>query len=426
MNPKPTQTNAALHRQRAQNATQFGRVWIAVFTLSTLSLVSVHATVYNSNGSASDVQNKIGQCVDGDTVTIPAGSFNWGTTPGAVTISGKAITLAGAGSGSTTVAVPGSQQGGAILEIQPSNNSTTRVTGITFEGGYGVDVNGSKASSPFRIDNCVFDDGTVNSTNLLQLEGNAPGLIDHCTFQAGDASEMIHNNAMGAQDASGWTDDVLPGGPELVYIENCTFTTEPLSNASQYFASAIQSYYGARTCMRYCTLNYCQIDQHGTAGMIGSRWWEFYDNTFYVPPNNNQSNYFALRAGSGVVFNNHVAGGPNLGDGVIELVEEDTGYPALYQIGRGINETASPAYIWGNDAAMTVVSGSSNVVQGRDYFVSTTQPSSMTRSELAADNGGVQYNYVPYTYPHPLENSGGSPPSTPPAPPPPTGLHIVP
>ena len=80
--------------------------------------------------------------------------------------------------------------------------------------------------------------------------------------------------------------------------------------------------------MRYCTLNYCQIDQHGNTA-IGARWWEFYNNTFYVPPNGNQSNYFALRAGSGVVFNNHVSGGPNIGSGQIELYSDDP--PTLTQ-----------------------------------------------------------------------------------------------
>jgi hypothetical protein len=50
--------------------------------------------IYHSDGSRADVQAKIDLSSSGDTVTIPAGSFTW-TTP--VTISGKAITLEGAG-----------------------------------------------------------------------------------------------------------------------------------------------------------------------------------------------------------------------------------------------------------------------------------------------------------------------------------------
>jgi hypothetical protein len=75
--------------------------------------------------------------------------------------------------------------------------------------------------------------------------------------------------------------------------------------ADQYFTgtSAIQSYYGARTVMRHCQLNYCEIDQHGNVPpLYGTRWYEFYENTFYVRANGNQSDYFALRGGSGVVL----------------------------------------------------------------------------------------------------------------------------
>lgn len=53
-------------------------------------------TTYNSDGSRADVQAKINAASDGDTVTIPAGSFTWAS---GVTISGKGVHLQGAGSG---------------------------------------------------------------------------------------------------------------------------------------------------------------------------------------------------------------------------------------------------------------------------------------------------------------------------------------
>jgi hypothetical protein len=369
---------------------------------------------FATNGSLLDVRAAITAARDGSTIQIPAGTFNWGIAHGAVTIEGKAITLQGSGSGSTIVQVYGSQQGGSVLEVSPSKTGLTRITGITFKGGWGLDISGSKSSLPFRVDNCAFDDGPVIQITLLSLEGNAPGLIDHCKFSSGAASEMIHNNGLGAEDASGWTDDVLPGGPELVYIEDCAFTNIPES--AKYFTGccAIESYYGARTCMRYCTFNYCSVDQHGTPGMIGARWWEFYDNTFYVPPGGNQSFFFALRGGSGVVFNNHMTGGPNTGSGVIELYSDDSvGFPP-YGPGAGIflngkpSPRSSPAYIWGNDSTMPIYAGSPNIVQGRNFLVSATEPASMIRSQLAADKGGVEYKYVPYPYPYPLRQLGQS------------------
>jgi hypothetical protein len=47
--------------------------------------------------------------------------------------------------------------------------------------------------------------------------------------------------------------------------------------------SAVQSYNGARTVFRHNSLDFSQVDQHGTNGNIGARWWEIYDNTFNIP-----------------------------------------------------------------------------------------------------------------------------------------------
>jgi len=350
--------------------------------------------VFSTNGSTSDVQAAINAAAAGNTVMVPAGSFSgWNinvSTP---------VVLQGAGQGSTTI------QGNGINAVLSVNATGTaaRITGFTFDGG-------------------------TTQSILVQFSGNSPELVDHCTFIGGNASEMIHNMGMGPSDVSGWTNDLTPGSANALYIEDCTFTKNPL--ADQYFwgTSAIQGYYGARTVIRHCTFNYCQIDQHGNVGLVGARWWEFYNNTFYVPSNGNQSNFFALRGGSGVVFNNHMSGGPNVGGGTIELYSDNTNDPATDGPGAGIFingapsfTVLSPAYIWGNDSTMPVTSGSSNIVEGRDYFVSSTQPTSMKISETAAQaaKGGSVYSYAPYVYPHPLV-SGSTAPAAP------TNLKVVP
>lgn len=58
------------------------------------SLNSLRAAILATDGSQADVQAKINAAVDGDIVTIPAGTFVWTSS---VTISGKAIHLQGAG-----------------------------------------------------------------------------------------------------------------------------------------------------------------------------------------------------------------------------------------------------------------------------------------------------------------------------------------
>lgn len=365
---------------------------------------AAHAKTIPANScSSSDVQNAINSAATGDTVVVPGGSCNWSN--GVSIPSSVAITVNGGGN--TTIA------GG--INLNAGTAGTSRITGFTFTTNNAVTTQGSTSTSPFRIDHNTFNEPN-NQDIFVVCNGNGPGLLDHNTFNAGSASEMIHNMGMGATSTAGWSDSVVPGGPNMLFIEDNTFTYNATGNPAYFWGtSALESYYGARTVFRHNTCNMCQVDQHGTAGMIGARWWEFYDNTFNVVPNGNQSDYIVIRAGSGVIFDNHVTGASNnQGAGSIELYEEDSGYPALYQVGRGISQNYSPAYLWGNDSTMHVGSGSSNVVEGRDFMVSTSQPSSLKRWELTTDNSSTTYSYTPYTYPHPLQGGTGSPAPTPP------------
>ena len=243
------------------------------------------AATLSSNGSSADVQAKIGSAVAGDIITIPAGTFSgWN-----VNLS-KAVTLQGAGTGKSIIKGNGTN---VILQVTTGDNSgTTRLTGLSFDGG-------------------------AQQSVMIRYTNGGAGLVDHCEFIGGSASEMVHNEAYGPNDsnkAKGWSNDVTPGSADALYVEDCVFSKKP--QADQYFwgTSAMQGYYGSRTVMRHNTFNYCQVDQHGTQGMIGARWFEIYDNTFTIPSGGgNQSDFIVLRGGSGVVYNNTVTGGKNDG-----------------------------------------------------------------------------------------------------------------
>jgi hypothetical protein len=144
---------------------------------------------------------------------------------------------------------------------------------------------------------------------------------------------------------------------------------------------------------------------------VGCRWFEFYNNTYRVPDSSdggsgthNQYSMMDLRAGSGVVFNERTTGGSNAGLGYCQFREEDTtGYPALWQIGRGKNTTnppntgsdqaLDPVYCWNNVFKNGPVSLSPTYIQdGRDFYSNTMKP-----------------GYTPYTYPHPLTGGSGPP-----------------
>lgn len=334
-------------------------------------------TINASSCSQSDVQSAINSATTGQTVLVPGGTATWTSLsiPAGVTVNGG-----GVGGG------PGAGTGACTVTINTQNAVQMNLDGTNLP-----------RFTQFKIT-------STTQAIFIDVNGNGPALIDHNNFTGGAASEMIHNLGLGPSGTAGWTNNVTPGAANMLYVEDNTFACGTGCGSFFTGTSAIQAYYGARTVFRHNTVTSAQVDQHGTAGNIGARWWEIYDNTF-VTPNINQSNYMALRAGSGVVWGNTHTG-VNTTTGDIELVEEDSGYPALYQIGRGINQLLSPAYLWGNDASMAIVSGSSNVQLNRDYFVSASQPATLLRCELTTDTGtssscSTTYNYVPFTYPYP-------------------------
>ncbi|SRR6266545_2970531 len=72
-----------------------GKILLCIIVSSGLSALRCGGAVYQSNGSAPSVQGLHNAALNGDTITLPAGTFTWSTP---VTIS-KAIHLRGQGSG---------------------------------------------------------------------------------------------------------------------------------------------------------------------------------------------------------------------------------------------------------------------------------------------------------------------------------------
>ncbi|MGA7784745.1 MAG: hypothetical protein WB997_08900 [Candidatus Acidiferrales bacterium] len=372
-------------------------------------------TITAASCSQTDVQNAINSASEGDTVVVPGGTCSWG---GSVTIP-NSVGLTIYGGGNTTIT------SGTIFIQQ--GLTETRVTGFTFQGtgnceaGNAVDTNGSPSSFAARIDHNTFN--PVGGGTAICTNGNAPVLIDNNTFNIpsnAGAIEVIHNVGLGFSNGqSGWSVNVTPGGPGMVFVEDNTVLFPVNGNFSG--ASFLQSYAGAQTVVRHNQIHNMQIDQHGSVPVTTYpwvRWWEIYDNEFVNDSGAEQCCYIVVRGGSGVVWGN-THSGTNSVTGIIQLDEEAGGsYPALDQVGRGINQALSPAYLWGNDAALVVTSVAANVQLNRDYYVSATQPASMSWQEKSGDTPSTTYNYVPYTYPHPLQGSQN-------APSPPTGLTAV-
>lgn len=415
--------------------------------------------------SLTEVSACVTSALDGDTINIPSGSSTWTS---ALALGTKAITLKGAGTGSTNIT--NGQTSGYIISFTAKVAVSTRVTAITFLGitydKRGISGGGDLTTAPFRIDHCDFQ-GSGNLVHI-KVDGMAPGLIDHNTFSGGDAAEMIHNEANNdgagtGYNRPGWNDVVTPGSYSAVYIEDNTFTKNDCGNPCYFFGtSAVQSFYGGRTVMRFNSNNMAQFDQHGTIGAVGTRWWEIYDNTYTLTGTSpNWDPFNDLRAGSGFVFSNHRSGPTNQGSEEIKLNEEDSGYPADYQIGRGQNGDLVGAYLWSNDSSIAINSHAANVVANRDFYCShptdsecvatgsfngtvgvgvgviSSRPSTCTagvaywatdEGEWWAANAGTDGRlykctstntwtlyYTPFTYPYPLDANGMPNPGGPPA-----------
>lgn len=333
----------------------------------------------NSDGSASDTQTQLTSASTGDTVLLPSsGSYTWsaavsmsGTKGVTLDLNGRTVTLSGA-------------SGKFTINSTSSGSTVNRVTNGAVVRGSGYDqYNGpfeladTRTGLGLRVDNITFTGSNV----LINGNGQGIGLIDHCSFPSIEAAqETMH--WYGMDSGTGWTTDTgdnLAGSASIFTIEDCSFSGSQ-GNSSCCF----QAYYGARIRARHNTVDGAMLEVHGTPGSEGGRWWEFYDNDL-------SNMTICIRGGSGIIYGNT---GSSV---VLAMQEEDSGYPANYQVGRGINQTLDPAYYWSNtgftvyfNSASVCAVGVSNMVQlNRDAY-NTTRPS-----------------YVEYTYPHPLQGGGG-------------------
>ena len=362
-----------------------------------------------ASANSADIIACVTVAVNGDTITVPAGTVAFASV---VDIpASKCITVNGQGLVTDTATSKG-------FSLEPSTTCESRITGFNFTGATADQANAlihvtlSAGDSCARIDHNTFSD--AGGTTFIYVIGAAevPLLIDHNTFTATSSSaEMLHilGENFGANNA--WKNNVVPGSASMVFLENNVF------NGVSGSASCFQGYSGSVIVARYNTFNTCAVDEHGTAGFEGVRWYEFYHN-IHNNAGTNQCCYFDVRAGSGVIFSETVQGN-GTGAQNLQIREEDTGtWPLAYQVGSGINGytnghnscpgplNSAPLYLWAIDSHMNIETPTPTyTLLNRDYFVSGSQPASMHWQEQTGDTCSTTYVYTPYTYPHPLDSS---------------------
>jgi PKD repeat protein len=370
---------------------------------------------YASTPSSADIQAAINAASDGDTVQVPAGSVTWTSN---VTIpSTKGVRLIGAGIGSTNINLVNAY----CLYFYPrQENSPVRVSGFSFTNcpAPSLQINDySIGSNNWRVDHCSWTNGALGTE--LNVHGHTFGVIDNCNFTNtlrtlwidGQVRPFdITGSPMPYPGGYSWMQPITIGGPDAVYVEDCTF-----HNTSASIFHNMRG--GARFVFRHNTLtgiNGLETHSGCTPGYRNPRWMEIYENTFDLQGLGSYWCGLFLRSTNGIVFNNSFSAGyPTVIRFDNETICLDsctqpwpgakrTGYPAQDQIGAGRDTgwgtlqatNEAKLWIWGNTQGGNLVTpqfsscaNSAELVQlGRDYFLSAPPA------------------YTPYTYPHPLRN----------------------
>jgi hypothetical protein len=267
------------------------------------------ATVWPSDGSAASVQFLHDNSAhDGDTITLPSGTFTW---PGGAVFS-KAITLQGTGA---TIIRDASTTAASTIRWDLPVGRASRLTGIEItDGGRTVNpgaqgvlqIQGSNApDTTFRWDHCRWND----PAGVASLD-TVVGVIDHVDFVFGPRA----NNALflwdtrwngGSNGDGSWAAPTGFGSSQWLFIEDCTVN----NTLPGFLLSFTDGYGGARFIVRHCTLNNAGVHNHGTesTGRIrGTRAMEIYNNTY--TGTNLSSVVGGSRSGTVLFHDNNITG----------------------------------------------------------------------------------------------------------------------
>ena len=296
------------------------------------------ATVYHSDGSDANVQAiHDTKAHDGDTITLPAGTFTWTTgvnlTKG-ITVSGQ-TTITGAGTANCTAndqtiivdertrGTPGQRSNrrghrydeshrrgssraatlqhgfvrrvrgtgttaGALLKATIPAGKSFRLTGVTFKSGTITNI-GSGGAIRYRstglvqnarIDHCHFDH--LNWGYVIQLGDWIYGVEDHNLIEcvgAGLSHRIQHEAWGGAGGGNGsWADFPYFGSKKFWFIEDNTIK----GSGSAPTSGITDAGGGGRYVVRYNYIQNTSCGGHGTEDLAprGLRCDQVYNNTF--------------------------------------------------------------------------------------------------------------------------------------------------
>jgi hypothetical protein len=303
------------------------------------------------------------------------------------------------------------------------------------------------------------------------------GLIDHITMDR-NTQLQIHVREAGPSGGNcSWSRPLGLGNADCVYVEDSLFVhSAPPGGSYNTSRPATDSDAGGRMCFRHNTIkcNYTEMHDAIIGSMRSTRRWETYDNHWVETCGWDQYGLIGIRGGTGVMFNNvtesftsstaeesivavyrpdqadsdpwdelcsntsgkmcvlpgHVPAGctddSQCGGITGSCVTMDgpssspTGYPCRDQFGLTGNkvQVSRPALSWNNlktnaSAVNPNTKFNFNPFRNPSYTVAN-RDFCEDDTTMPASCNGVTTNYVPYTYPHPLQGGNHAPrPPTP-------------
>ena len=425
---------------------------------------SALATTFNSDGTSINIQyihDNLAQ--NGDTITIPAGSFTWGLNSVSIT---KGITLRGAGSSLTHVSLPAHP----CVHIAKNASSLIRILNIDFVSNAGqplphpVVIDGPWPNGqPIVVQNCTFT--LSNDTYLFDIFVAGGVIFSHntlnsSTWQSGllTIKDATHTNSWTTADSIGAHDT---NGLLNVYVEDHT----------QYGGGLCDADDNARIVVRHSSfIESSGFNSHGRdTSPYGMRHFEIYNNSFTFPDKtcsgcgnfclSNIPWYIWIRGGTGVIYENsfehlfsqcwgtkHEIGLSIRGaeDARPQGTCADVRYPVPAQLGQnhnGVSYFTDPIWFWNNTGTVVNVEsqwswGNPCIFDWNTFFQwgrdanntslalpITLPPNGGTVSGLG---GTAKPGYAPFTYPHPLAVANSTPTPTPTASPTPTPIPASP
>ena len=219
---------AILHSQTAPGSgISPRRVSATAFVILILSGFSALAKVYDSDGSVANVQALHAAAHDGDTITLPSGTFRW-TAPlkitKGITLQGN-TTITGAGTANAaatdaTIIKDDTPRNGVMLDVELNPNQSFRLTGVTFAPGastvfnnkvaFHLHSNGSSPNNSVRIDHCHFSQ--LYQGKIIHPTGWIFGVADHNLIEVRRKSfpfYVVHGSYGGTRQKLGngaWAD----------------------------------------------------------------------------------------------------------------------------------------------------------------------------------------------------------------------------